>query len=346
MAGNYDPNWECYPTTSRPVAEESLREVAHDKDYSATLAVDGNPDILLSSRTRSYHNKYQREFSFSIPYINTLDGSVNEADDAGSNFTTSGEISESFSYLDTQFIFMDLRHDIFVYRQIEGSFGFSGSGETPIGDCLIDDGVGLQRHTTNDVVGINANHIVNRKVTEKLVIKTPSKNHELYVNETNTPVEMSVGSTDYSGWCGALAYGCLVWGAYGVVDESKPHPNKDNYASLYETSFGSYPADYLPPWIDDVPAFTENDKADAERFNILFGTNTTDSEVVPLEIPIDPFPQGSWAVDKNGNLFISQLHSGGTYNILIKTDGTETDPVTVIDIPTGNDTVCYPVAPT
>jgi len=346
MPNNYDPTWECYPKTSRPIGESSEREVTITKGYACVLTVDDQEQLTLYSRSRDFHNKYSREFCFNDPVIyEDLGASVNEGG-SGSSFETSGEITEAFSYLDTQLIFMDLRHDIFVYRQIEGSLSFGGSGGNPIGDCLIDDGAGLQRHVTNDVAGVNANHTVNRKVTEELVIKTPSKNLELYVNETNTPVEMNVGSTDYSGWCGALAYGCLVWGTYGVVDETEPHPSKDGYTPLYETSFGSYPADYLPPWIDGVPAFTENDKADAERFNSLFGTNTTDAEEVSVEVPTDPFPQGSWAVDKNGNLFISQLHSGGTYNILIKTDGTETDPVTVIDIPAGGDTVYYPVAPT
>lgn len=346
-AYNYDPDWDCYPITTRPVGENSLREVDHEKNWIVKLFTDTEERLVLASRSRTYHNKYTREFKFSVPYVYALDSSVNEAADA-SEFSTYGELLEEFSFVDTQIVYRDLRTDIIILRKWEGNLSFSGNSDHALGELLIDDGLGLQSHTTNDTVGINANHTIILTTTERLIIKTPNKDVELCSKTTETPVELNLGSTDYSGYCQGIAYGCLVWGTYGVVDESKPHPDKDNYTKLYEENTGETPVEYYPPWLQ-ISHFQTYDEEDAIRFSELFDTNTERKTLqFNLVIQTDPFPQCGIAVDQFGNTLISVLkdvedEENPVYNILLSSSGEETNISELINKSNIN-LVLYPLA--
>lgn len=337
----YDPNWNCYPITSRPIGEESTREINHTKNRTVTLQV-GDQTITLSERKRTYHERYYRKFMFSDPVVEALDGSVNEG--GTSIVTNTGNISESYEWLDTTIIYLDLRYGIIVYRETKGNVAFAQSGTEPIGACLIDDGVGLQGHVTRDTIGLNCTHYRNGQVSEKLIIKTPTVTKTIDLSNSSTMVTMRLGITDYSGWCGGLSYICLPWRTYAVVDESQPHPSRNDYVPLYDIDLGAYPIVYYPPWCQ-IAEHTDIDTNDASLFNTYYGTNSYGSVPIAIECHSEPFPQASCAVDKDGNVFTSWLTEESlTYNVIINRDGSEENPVTISAI-TGDNPVFYPIAP-
>lgn len=338
----YDPNWECYPLTSRPVGEESLREISHSKDRTVKLLIGGVERATLSERHRTYSYHYHRKSRLGDPWTDNLSGWVQNG--GGGELTEDGSISETYSFLDTTIQFMDLRKGIVAFKEKTGSVQFSGTGNSHIGQCLIDDGFGLQTHNTMDVVGVSADHTLQTTGKNRIVVSTPAFTKELAIESENIPVDMNLGATDYSGWSGGLAYDFLPWGSYSIVDESKPYAI-DNYTPLYELDLGIYPIDYFPSWIQ-VAEHQDIDSNDGALFADVYGSDVNRTDSIDIEVHSDPFPAGSWAVDQEGNIFISQLLADDTvYSVLLDADGNETNPVAVTETP-GINPVFFPIAPT
>ena len=73
-------------------------------------------------------------------------------------------------------------------------------------------------------------------------------------------------------------------------------------------------------------------------------SDTTIEERTPVEPVVDDFPQGSWAFDRDGNMFVSQKLHNSVYNLLRSVLGTDSNPVLLTNT-IGNNPIFYPVAP-
>jgi len=62
------------------------------------------------------------------------------------------------------------------------------------------------------------------------------------------------------------------------------------------------------------------------------------------DLTVDDFPQGSWAFDRDGNMFVSQMLQNSIFNMLRSATGIIGDPVLLTKL-TGENPVFYPISP-
>lgn len=348
----YDPDWECYPLTARATGEKVDQTYTHEVDYKTVLKVNGVEKLTLRERSRLFSSDFHRLTIYDDPFIVNLDNGLGSGDVASYNpiqYQMSGAVSDDYQYVDTTLLFMDLRNDTIVYQQDRGALQASGTGSGPL-EVSIDAGQAEfgEVGPHYDVVGVDISHT--RTDDRNETVQLLDRAFEVTPDTTpDVDVTVRVGASDRSGFCGLVdRYYCLPWGSYGTVDLSLPHstnhqPGGLEYTHLYDENPSVYPLEYLPHWTQfGDPAVNS---ADAELFAGLWAGNGVNSGDLPVDVPVNADPVGSWAEDRQANRLLSMTTRGGeTFNILIDKDGTETNPVAIFGI-TGPLPKLYPIAP-
>jgi hypothetical protein len=345
----YDPNWDCYPLTSRAISEKSDVEYSHDISNKKSLYIDDVLVDVISESIKKYTNKYSRITDpYSKPYIEDLSNGLGTGD--VSNYgpithTITGNASDEYTWNHSTVLFMDLRHDITVIKKDTGTLQASNGGTGPAMLSVDVGGTsfgGLSAYY--DVVIVDLSHAREQDIKDTVTISTRLTD-EINSN-TVTPVELRIGASDKSGYCGTVGrYYCLPWGTYGTVDLSKPHSVVNGeliYTHYADENPSAYPLDYYPHWNEygDV----QQNEIDAKLFESLWTMNGTNSGTYDISFDATIVPYGSITFDAYNNIFASIIRSNGTlWNKLIDFNNNQYNIAETTGEPT--DTKYYPIAP-
>lgn len=347
-----------------------ISTAVHGITSERTVTVDGGFSSKISVSTDAVHSVcvgpsnikkkkagFKREFFnphgiLANGIIDTLEVTFFDATCWGDIIDgNSGEYSFEQKSADSVLYFADLRHNIYVYKEVhrEQTIPQSKSTET-IGSVLAyaaydgsEEGA-YKRINANDALELKLKKSSSSKLTEDISDKkddgsSQGYGKQVFTSSSSNTEEFSVASSDRSGLCAETTTGCYRWGDYSVVDEGRP----------YDPTSPVFTEKIRP---DDIFAFVnewENrdqlTAAGEESFtlttNPTFEFERMKNGTYPLNvtISIDPLPHGSWCVDANGNRFFSMTaYDGKPYNKV-----NLVDPASVIPLKE-KDVVFYPVS--
>jgi len=344
----YNPNWDCYPKAFAAIGEEADVTRSHQRNLTLTVTVGGVEYTV--TRTRDFSDSYHRRHVKSKPYVvNAGAGgsgmnSVSEGD-PNARYEDTGSMKEDFSFSDLNIKFMDLRHDIIVFDETEGTVTAAASNSEALGIQTIA-GFGL------DMAG--AFNIRNANIWAVVGLPTTFHTTGSYAEKIQAEVAKTFGSTNVSD---AVLYPVgvtdgspmaissfsyyefnAVWGQFDVVDTRYPFsiPGQSYTKRYFYLEDEAKAPDLYDHAKLNIGQDRTLDDALCAVFSAVWGTTGHAEGAIPAIGYDTYFPFGSWAVDVDGNQFISQLTSAGVYNYL-----TGGSPAAVI--PQGE--VYYPVAP-
>jgi hypothetical protein len=348
---SFDPDWECYAVAVRPMGEESQLDIAHGKTETVKLFMDGVEKATLSSRNRTHSNTFYRKTMLEKPWIEELDQPYTY--EGGTTvYTVAGSVSESFTGLDGEILFMDLRHDILVIKTTETSIGFSDSAEALIDTSTIDIGDRFSSQKIMDTVGLSAGHNRAVTVTETIKVLTPTIDEVLYATtETTAAPWKKIGISDYSGYIGALSWNGIPWGGYGYVDippgiiKNYGEEGGPEYQNSYEDPAivnDGYAYMYWPGWLPR----SANDTAKAALWAEHWGNTATHDHTVDVPVTTRKNLIGSCAMSGSGAFFGSLRQDDGDYwSKLLTAAGVATDPTDLLKENAVVPITFYPIAP-
>ena len=317
----------------REIGSDSIYDVTHAKNRSVSFQIEGQEIFVSALFDRAYSYHFDKHILYGSPFTDDL--TANYTNNAGGGISTiNGTVSEDIDCTETELVHLDLRYGAAAWRSTRRTFQFEGVNDVPVGTILVDDGIGLQTRRFLDTTLVDVSHNKPVTVTEKLSVAMPGYTKTLHDATSTAWHIMKLGISDFSGANG-LAYDYLHWDWVGIVDESKPYTTGQGYTYfdlVDEPIEAGFPTrDYFPEWLDMVS--NPLNQSEKNIFATYFGSNTTNL-TLPCDIypAVDVQPQGSWAHDRTGNLFISQIVDGPTnpketFNLIKMKDGEEIDPV-------------------
>lgn len=362
---SFDEEWECYLYENRMVGLKSTEDHTHSVDLQLALTVGALAPITLAQRSREYNHHFSRHHQFGKPFQDFPDqyqsaGMVKEGQDGETSPHTieyEGEISEDYTALDSEIVYMDLRADLVVLKQREVSVAFEDTGDAPpevltiYFDMLNNEPHVKKAYSPADVILFHPK--ATRDTTEKLIIASPAPAiaEELYKTEDEHTGTLYVGVSDKSGFHhldltnpGGFQH---PWQSYGVMDTSYPVEFVDGdwqFVELVNVPTDVYPTDneYRPFW--NEVGWSAIDSALGEAWNTLYETQGTAGVPVSLPVNVWEFVPGSFAFDTAGNFFGHLKYADATYTKLAPKEGETVDPDSVFHL--GANASYYPVSPT
>jgi hypothetical protein len=303
-------------------------------------------------RTRHFTDHYLRDHLMAKPYVvnagagGSGTNQVKEGADKPAKSIDEGSVDEQFTFDDLNIKFMDLRNDIVVFDEKNGEVTAQASGSKPLGgqtiagyDMTIGGGFVIKAVNIWPVVGLETTFKTQNTFTEKLkaeISKTfktvTTDNAVLYPIGVTDGALILISSFSYFEWWAA-------WGQFDVVNTKYPFSIADQ---TYTKRYFYLEDEAKAPDLYDHGKLTIGqdrgiDDAMCAAFSRVWNTNSKTTEPVPVNLFSTYFPFGSWAVDRDGNQFISQLTSQGPFSYLSKQD----DIKKLIEL--GD--VFYPIAP-
>jgi len=302
--------------------EDISYRIEHQKNSRDTITV-GGIEIVLRSRVRDFLMTTQRGFNFVNPEACEFqDQTAAYLIHDGTGSVVTATFSEHYQIIDSEIIYLDTRNRIAVWREVETLMEFSQtSGESILWNQYGSTFLLHDFHFSNlpFTTTTRTRLLVNGVVTT------------LHESETNASAgELHIALPPFTG---------------------TPQNNVPQDYYLFQDHWyddGGYDL-YFPEWLRGLTSNEAVDLADRNEHRRIChesGELANGSTSQPSEPLCDPFPQGSWAVDNGGDIFISQLHPGGVYNKLINADGSEEDIITLTEMADkGDNPVFYPIAP-
>lgn len=336
----YNPDWHCYAEVVRPsVDNDSSYTSTHDKDYTVELLMPSG-SIPVVRRTRSYQETFHYRRQACMPVISSLDqnfGVMGGGTCSPPDPEWSAEINESFTASDKTIRHIDLRYGSIVYDEKVTEITGSGSGDTLATGELVALSVGISGpYDLEYVVPVTLTLTIDGTTTEVTTVIDCLRS-----TTTTGSASREVKTAASDGQSQEFGAYYSYWPDFGVVDQDLPYTTGIgfSYSEKYVRPEEIDRWNYYPIWVSDYG--TAIDAAQSAKYAEGFWTGgvgvTDESYEIPLSV--DTFPSGSWAVARNGDVFVSQLTSSGVYNYL-----TEGDPVVISGV-VGSNPVFFPIAP-
>lgn len=347
MVMGYDPTWPCYTYITSATGRKSSADHTHVFSLKNELNVNGKK-VTLSERNRAYSYHFSRLNKYQTPYREcpdefNADCPMNEA--GTTENTYEGNISEDFTSIDSTIVYMDLRHDLIVYKEKKEHIYFSGSNNALPGRLMIvlDFEQRIRPYTPGDVVGITVegHHVTDETIN---VLSSHSDAQDMiYQHQSTTTGTLHVGVSDHSGFTRLEDLnGGYAWETYGVVDTSYPYSYEDGFVELYHIPQGAILGDYTSASPYEYTAVWNlvGDLDVTARYDDVYRSmKTTD---MPIEVVPELQLLGSFAFDRDNNYFASMIVNRDTKNVYYKlTDG---DPIALTKLK-GDNPVFFPIAP-
>jgi len=323
---------------------------------SATITVSaGATTFVAVSRQHGKTSQYHHRFFDAHALISSLDstyasfwsylhggqtcwGDVHDEWD--------GAYSSALQYTNSQIYYADLREDIVVYYQEEGSQSLEGSGSSPIGRQKLAYGYfdgagdGCKRVNILDAIKIPVSSSVPTVKKELVTIM----GYETYRESATKDIAVNAAASDYSGYAGGVAYGSYVWGNYAAIDEAQPY---DCTTGDYEELASPEHLDgFYNSW-DDFGTYSRMDEYDMSIWNQNCINEGLDrlpngTYAYPSFLEIETLPRGSWCVDGKDNYFVSQItRDSKVFNKLNTLNPTDISGLASDDDPETEDAIVY-----
>jgi hypothetical protein len=329
--------YECFNKVVSPLGYHKERSVSHAVNILTKLT-GGSSDIILHSRDRAYntfvaYNKTGKGLSWEVWTMYSTHQNMFTEGLWAEGYA--GSLSDSIVDERNIILFMDLRHDVVAYKKIRRVISLHNNGidlpdflpqnsEIPPDEPYYD--FVKFPATTLTIVTTTSYHVEigGKKYTFDESTTTENRSENIALSFTNNWTWGNIPDLNTPEY--------HLWEQYflGVL----PNPVADGY-------------DYFEPFWQDEYLSCESDIIINELFRVGYGYTHSESEPTSQDFVTpycDPSPQGSWAVDAKGNVFISQLAEGAVFNRLITSSGVESLPET-IDEMEGENPVYFPVAP-
>lgn len=321
---NNNPNKESCGNVRRLFVDQeeksySLTQRRRVKDYTTV----GSTEIIIRLRERDLSIETQRDFDFMNPEAcqhQTDNGAYLIHD--GITSVVTATFNEHFKAIDSQLIYLDIRNNIAAWHETEILMNFS---QTSTDNILWN-----QYGTTFLLHDFHFNDLP-YTVSSRTKLLLRGEVITLYTHTHNFSAgELHIAMPPTSGT------------PQGDVPE--------NYYLVQDNWYEDGGPDlYYPEWLRGLVQDETQDLADRDEHRRLIhdGGEPYNGTASPPAYPLcSPFPQGSWAVDNLGNIFISQLHPGGVYNRLVDSGGVEVDIIALTEMSDkGDNPVFYPIAP-
>jgi hypothetical protein len=296
----------CSRATIANGGETINQSINNEFTALTTLSLDNIP---LFKRDRSY--TYTYDFNLSADN-GTCDGAL-----PGLDTTVVSNISDNWIGIDTEIIYLDPRYNHVVYKEHTVLISYNAPMTT------FNSYVHYTFYDNMPIIITKITRTVSNIYGElERTEETETKIVNLCVNLGGTGHVLSryVDSKYYS------------WNLYveSILDFS--NPERDGFAWSY------------PNYIHGLFFNTSSDLDYRQALEETWYSSEPITTNYTPAILSDNYPQGSWAVDRDGNMFCSQMLENGVFNLLKSASGEIGDPTILTELE-GDNPVFYPIAP-
>jgi len=312
-----EPAFTCGESYTDDTGSTAKDWLNHDKERTVTLTMPDGGSIILQQRTRTF--RYDSEGTYQQLGVKLIQGVAFACIDGETEIYTAN-LKEYYRCLDTEILYMDLRNDLVVYRELIEVMDITASSDESV--QLTSTWGPVQRH--------------------KFEIPSPviDGTDKIKMYRKGTVTELSSRRTH-------RAYFDDI--RLAALDQSADmnHATFDFYriSDHYEADGGRDM--YWPDWLKVLGQINQAlDETDASlRLGFVqYGDDPLNIETGAPTVANDPSPIGSFAFDYPGNFFMSVLADRTAVNRLEDADGTLQNVSELTGIE-GDVLVCYPIAP-